>query len=156
MTIIGIDPGLKGAVAIITYQNNIVLYNVPLLDGQYHIPEMADIIESWSVTNPSTHAFIEKVGAMPKQGVVSMFNFGKGFGIWLGILGTLKIPYTLVTPQAWKKAMMEGMRNKDDSRLRACQLFPKESLQFARKKDVGRADALLIAEYGRRILGKVK
>lgn len=150
MEIIGIDVGKKGAIALITHAKNVEIFDTPLIDDDYYIPEMADIVSGYDKDH--IHVFLEKNNAMPKQGVVSMFTFGKGYGIWLGILGALKIPYTLVTPQAWKKAMMAGMRNKDDSRLRACQLFPLESLQFARKKDVGRADALLIAEFGRRKL----
>ena len=56
--------------------------------------------------NKNCNVFIEKVHSMPGQGVASMFNFGKGYGIWIGILAALKISKTLVTPQEWKKEMM--------------------------------------------------
>ena len=83
-----------------------------------------------------------------------MFNFGKGFGLWLGILAGLGIPHTLVTPQAWKKEMMQGMGDKDAARIRAQELFPHCVDSLSRKKDIGRADALLIAEYGRRQMAR--
>ena len=95
---------------------------------------------------------IEKVHSMPRQGVASAFTFGKGYGIWLGVLGTLGIPYEEVTPQRWQGAMLDGMkRGKDANRLKAMQLFPSESDQLKLKKPDGRADALLLATYIKRI-----
>jgi crossover junction endodeoxyribonuclease RuvC len=83
-----------------------------------------------------------------------MFTMGRGLGTWEGVLAGLGIPYELVTPQRWKKALMDGMgKDKDASRLQAIRLFPAIAGQLARKKDDGRADALLIAEYGRRTRG---
>lgn len=155
---VGIDPGLTGAVAEIDIEDRIVtLFDTPIttikvgkkIKTDYMPSEMASILERY--TGTFCHVFIEKVGAMPGQGVVSMFGFGKGFGLWLGILAALALPYTLVTPQAWKKVIMEGKADKDAARLRAQELFPKVTGDLSRKKDIGRADALLIAEYGRRI-----
>jgi crossover junction endodeoxyribonuclease RuvC len=152
--IIGIDPGQTGAVAIIGDDRCYVL-DTPTetvkkgkgTKTEYLPAEMAQMLSGFK----NVHCYIEKVGAMPGQGVTSMFNFGKGFGLWLGILAAHGIPYTLVTPQAWKKEIMQGISDKDAARGRAQQLFPQVSSQLSRKKDIGRADALLIAEYGRRI-----
>jgi len=152
--IIGIDPGQTGAVAIIGDDRCYVL-DTPTetvkkgkgTKTEYLPAEMVQMLKGFK----NAHCFIEKVGAMPGQGVTSMFNFGKGFGLWIGILAALEIPYTLVTPQAWKKAMMQGIGDKDAARGRAQQLFPSKSKELSRKKDIGRADALLIAEYGRRL-----
>jgi crossover junction endodeoxyribonuclease RuvC len=95
---------------------------------------------------------IEKVGAMPKQGVASVFTFGYGFGVWIGALAALEIPYQLVTPQAWKKLLMAGEpKEKDASRVVARRMWPSQTEEsLSRKKDHGRADAALLAEYGRR------
>jgi len=109
--------------------------------------EMAQIILC-EIDMQETHAFIEKVGAMKGQGVTSMFSFGKGFGIWIGILAAFRVPYTFVTPQAWKKMIMAGKHDKDAYRIRAQELYPGYAAQLNRKKDNGRADALLIAHYG--------
>lgn len=155
MIFVGIDPGITGAVAIID-GGNIVFHDTPTIQTkngkktktEFMPSEMADIL----ATQKGCHVFIEKVGAMPGQGVTSMFSFGKGYGIWIGILAALKIPYTFTTPQAWKKHLMQGMKDKDAARIRAQQLYPCATKELSRKKDIGRADALLIAEYGRSIL----
>ena len=160
MIIIGIDPGQTGAVAIM--QQAIIgtdtaysLHDTPTIQAkrtEYNIPAMAALMPCVS-TEGKVHAFIEAVHSMPKQGVASSFQLGKGYGIWLGILGALAIPYTLVTPQAWKKEMMAGRaKEKDASRAVAIELFPSLAGDLSLKKHHGRADALLIAEYGRRMM----
>lgn len=156
--IIGIDPGQTGAVAFINPHKTMV-YDTPTemvkkgkTNKTEYLPSaMADIVRTLLVQGVNPHCYIEKVGAMPGQGVTSMFGFGKGFGLWLGILAALKVPYTLVTPQAWKKEIMQGVSDKDAARGVAMRLFPDKSSELSRKKDIGRADALLIAEYGRRM-----
>jgi crossover junction endodeoxyribonuclease RuvC len=159
MTIIGIDPGQTGAVAAIFPDGKVMLIDTPTeiqkkgkgSKTEYLPSNMAGVLRPLLNDPFGVHCYIEKVGAMPGQGVTSMFGFGKGFGLWLGILAALNIPYTLVTPQAWKKLMMMGQSDKDAARGRAQQLFPHVAGLMTRKKDIGRADALLIAEYGRRI-----
>ena len=154
--IIGIDPGQTGAVAILYGDSGVTIWDTPTeivkkgkgTKTEYLPAEMAALLY---VLPSGCHCYLEKVGAMPGQGVTSMFNFGKGYGLWIGILAALNIPYTLVTPQAWKKDIMAGQSDKDAARGRAQQLFPKVASQLSRKKDIGRADALLIAEYGRRL-----
>lgn len=97
-------------------------------------------------------AAIEKVGAMPDQGVTSSFSFGMGYGLWLGILATLHVPVDLVHPRRWKKILMPDMgKEKDASIIRVKELFPEFAHHFTLKKHHGRADALLIAEYRRRL-----
>ena len=93
-------------------------------------------------------AYVETVHAMPGQGVTSMFSFGKAAGTIEGVLAGLEIPVTFVTPQAWKKPLGLLKKDKDVSRTLAIQLFPALSEQLKRKKDGGRADALLIARHG--------
>jgi crossover junction endodeoxyribonuclease RuvC len=106
------------------------------------------------------HVFIEKVHAMPafgkdkngndkRQGITSMFRFGEGFGLWIGIIAALGLPCTQVAPQTWKKALMAGMPDKDASRQRAQELYPQCVKDLSRKKDHNRAEALLLAHYGK-------
>ena len=83
---------------------------------------------------------------MPGQGVTSMFSFGRSLGILEGTLAGLDIPYTLVTPQVWKKAMGANA-SKDGAREMAMRLWPSKSELFKRKKDDGRAEAALLALY---------
>jgi Holliday junction resolvasome RuvABC endonuclease subunit len=157
MIYIGIDPGLSGAVATITPEGGIgvYLYDTPTAETgkgtkrDYLIANMANILDH--MVDP--FCVIEAVHSMPKQGVASSFSFGRGLGIWEGILSAYKIPYAKVAPQTWKKAMLGDMPrdNKDSSRIAATRLFPQVSAQLSRKKDDGRAEALLMAEYGKRL-----
>jgi crossover junction endodeoxyribonuclease RuvC len=157
MIYVGIDPGLSGAIAIINQDKNIIhLIDTPVMattkkggktKNDYLPYEMTVILKGLD----SPHVFIESVHAMPGQGSTSMFRFGFGCGLWEGIIAALALPLTKVTPQAWKKELMAGMKDKDAARIRAQELFPQCVEQLFRKKDCGRADALLIAEYGRRL-----
>lgn len=156
----GIDPGLTGAVVFIKGNEIVDCFDAPVevvMKGKKRRTEllpysMSSIIESRSLD--SSHFFIESVHSMPGQGLSSTFQFGKGYGMWLGILAALQAQHTTVTPQAWKKAVMQGLPDKDASRGRAQQLFPSQAGLFVRKKDVGRADAALIAWYGKTYLLK--
>lgn len=162
MIYIGIDPGMKGAVGVVqptAAGTMISAIDTPIIAGgkktkdAYDIPAMVNALAGLRPLGELC-VYIELVGAMPGQGVTSMFNFGKGYGIWLGILVALKMPYTLVRPASWKKVMMSDMdKEKRSSRLRASQLFPNHTSLFARVKDDGRAEAVLLAEYGRRQQG---
>ena len=159
---IGIDPGLSGAVAALDEQGKIItVQDVPVLTVKkakghkrvYVESQMATILESIKASAPggrdSLIVFLESVHAMPGQGVTSMFSMGTGLGIWLGILAALRIPYERVEPAKWKREMgIASGSDKSASIVRASQLFPTASL--SRKKDDGRADALLLAEWGRR------
>jgi len=160
---IGIDVGLTGAVAAIPDHTGwpVKIHDTPTLmiasgrknKRDYMIPEMVRILNSYYDPNCNVyaHVVIESVHAMPKQGVSSTFSFGRGLGIWEGVLSALGIPYEFVTPQRWKKEMMGGMgKDKSASRLRAMQLFPQLSDQLNLKKHDGRAEALLLAELCRR------
>ena len=93
-------------------------------------------------------AVVEWVNVMPKQGASSGFAFGVSFGIILGVLGGARIPYLLVTPGKWKKAM--GLsKDKDSSRTLALRRWPNAGDYLALKKHHGRAESLLLAEYQR-------
>jgi hypothetical protein len=154
MHFIGIDPGFTGALAVIDNQGEVVkLADTPTLTitagrGKktvYDIPGMAEILRQYRMIN--TRAGIEEAQAMPGQGVTSTFSTGLGLGVWLGILVAMDFPLTRVRPAEWKKSMKLGS-DKEQSRLRAQELFPKADLRL--KKYHGRAEALLLAEWLRR------
>jgi crossover junction endodeoxyribonuclease RuvC len=147
--IIGIDPGITGAVSVLTDTGEFVaVHDMPIMKlgkakkNQVNPAALSALIKDTGATS----AIVEKVGAMPGQGVSSMFNFGMGFGVIQGVLAGLDIPYALSTPQKWKKACGLIGKEKDAARVLAIELFPDASL--TRKKDGGRADALLIAKFG--------
>ena len=158
MRFIGIDPGLDGAVAALPVG---VIRDTPtvVVAGKgnkrtYLVPMMVQQLRALAYEandNGEVHVVLERIHAMPGQGVRSMFSMGHGLGLWEGILTALEIPFEFVTPQRWKKAMMDGTgKDKNASRVKAAQLFPDMAEHLTRKKDHGRADALLLAEYGRR------
>ena len=144
-TYIGIDPGKGGALALLTEDGQCTV--VPFHESAY-----TAILKAAS--GPSSVCCLEKVGAMPGQGVVSMFNFGHNLGVIEGLLRGYGIPYQLVPPQTWKKEFsLSSDKNKS---IEVCQkLFPKVSLlatERSRKPSDGIAEAVLIAEYARRKL----
>ena len=102
-------------------------------------------------------AYVEKVGAMPGQGVTSMFHFGKSAGFIEGVLNAFRIPFSLVTPQKWKKEF--GLHSDKQESINVCkELFPQANLlptSRCRKDSDGMAEALLIAEFGRRNDSKI-
>ena len=157
MMIVGIDQGLDGAVAILSLRGEVIhIADSPSFETmngkkkrrEHDARGMAEILIERRKVKP-VFVFLEKVGSMPKQGVRSTFTFGQGYGIWLGIVATLGYRLELVRPQLWKGELMKGQpKEKDAARLVARQMFPAAELHL--KKHGGRADALLIAEYGRR------
>jgi crossover junction endodeoxyribonuclease RuvC len=92
-------------------------------------------------------AWIERVHALPKQGVTSSFSFGLSYGLVRGVLAALSVPVSLVTPQEWKKSFRLGA-SKNEARVIAARLFPANSGSFTRAKDDGRAEAALLALFG--------
>lgn len=147
MIYIGIDPGEKGTMAILWMGTKII----PFSETAYR-DTLLDIAESKG--GNEIRCCLERVNAMPKQGVTSMFNFGKNFGFIQGLLTAYSIPYELVTPQKWKKEFqITGDKN---SSIAVCKrLFPDVDLrrtERCRKDDDGNAEALLLAEFARRKL----
>lgn len=153
-TWIGIDPGVTGAFAILG--EKISFFDMPTVlvaSGKKHRNEYdaQAIVGFLSVLPGSLMVAIERQQAMPDQGVSSTFRTGYGFGMLIGILAAMQIPYELVAPVSWKRALMPDMpKDKGASIIKAKMLFPSAAPEMARKKDHARADALLIAEFARR------
>lgn len=150
--VIGIDPGISGAISVFDWQTQSLLevIDMPTLEVDSGKTKKRHI-SAVSLCNYLTplfnaHVVIEKVGAMPGQGVSSMFNFGRSAGIIEGVVAALRMPSTYVTPAAWTKAVGRAA-GKDASRMRAMELFPERADLFKRAKDDGRADAALIAYW---------
>ena len=146
---IGIDPGATGAIAVLNERGMIVeVHDMPYADGEVLAPVLADLLDSWGADQAAT-VWVEKVGAMPKQGIASTWKFAQGYGTILGAVSGCALRCRRVTPAVWKRNL--GLsKDKGASRRLACELWPAQSAMFARVKDDGRAEAALIAEYGRR------
>lgn len=155
--IIGVDPGLSGAIAVLendgTYVEVFDIATKKIKSGKKSKTVLDDeriIRDICLYSNELSRVYLERVSAMPGQGVTSMFNFGSTYGFLRGVLTALVDTPTLVTPTSWKRYHDLLGSDKDESRLLAQDKYPLASL--SRKKDCDRADALLIAEYGRSLL----
>lgn len=156
---IGIDPGLGGALAVLLDDGS-MLYatRTPIIAGtggakkQYDIPQMVQLVKDWTASYHPAFVAIEKVGAMPHDGVTSSFRFGQGYGLWLGIMAALGLSVIDVRPQVWQKQLLEGMPRgkavKTSAVTRSKALWPTIPIKY--KADWGMADAALIAETARR------
>ena len=139
MAVLGIDPGKSGALALV--DNVGAKYTFKLSNTER---DVWDCLKEWKPYIEC--AYLERVSAMPRQGVSSTFKFGTSYGFLRGVLVALEVPFEAVTPAKWQRAMScltKGDKNVTKSR--AQELFPEVKVTHAI------ADALLIAEYGRRI-----
>lgn len=147
--ILGIDPGCSGALVLVTEQGGYIDHlPMPTIKVGTKSRVNGAAVAAWVRQYGIAHAYLEQVGAMPGQGTASMFTFGHAAGVAEGILQGLSIPYTLVTPQAWKKSAGLIGSDKDAARSRAIQLYPELRALDAKAKGQAIADALLIARFG--------
>lgn len=162
MIIIGIDPGIKGGVAIICDKEPLLVFPMPVckqgtkknIDGKSF-----SILVDGATYDKDTYIFIEQVHSMPKQGVVSTFTFGKGYGKLLGVLECMGLETIEVRPQEWKKVILENT-NKDKQAAidYVKQKYPNVSLLPTKRSKVpsdGMADAICIADYGLQTIEKI-
>ena len=153
MKIIGIDPGLSGAIAVMHDKKVINIYDMPVMaEGkknkrQLNSSQLVNIIKENINKNEETIVVVEQVNAMPGQGVTSMFNFGQTFGAIKGVCAALKLPIFFVRPSKWKKHFELINSSKDASRTKVIEMYPTLSGQLAKKRDVNKSDAILIAKF---------
>lgn len=151
--ILGIDPGLSGAMAFLplTLPSLVTVDDLAVAGDALDAASIADRIAQM---RPDI-AVIEQVGAMPKQGVSSTFKFGRAYGTVIGIVGALDIPIHYVTPSRWKKHFRLPAE-KEAARALALRLWPGTADRFSRKKDAGRAEAALIARFAAETFDSIK
>ena len=153
MKILGIDPGLSGAIAVLENKKVLNIYDMPVMaDGkknkkQLNSAQLVNIIRENINDNEEKAVVVEQVNAMPGQGVTSMFNFGQTFGAIKGVCAALSLPIFFVRPSKWKKYFELINSSKDSSRTKVIEMYPLLSSQLSKKKDVNKSDAILIARY---------
>jgi len=155
MLIIGIDPGISGAICFFENGKIIDVVEMPTMtEGKKNKRQVNgsqiynEIIKRVVKTDDQNiRIVIEQVSAMPGQGVTSMFNFGQSFGILKGICSAMQLPMYFVRQAKWKKYFGLINSEKDASRTRAIEMFPYFSSQLSKKKDSNKADAILIASF---------
>ena len=149
LRILGIDPGINCGIALLTGERgNQLEYldHAPLLkEGKQRSINGPRLAEIFADLDPDI-AVIEKVHAMPGQGVTSMFRFGRAVGTLEGLLSCLKVRLSYVSPQQWKRHF-NLKADKEAARAAAVRMFPSHASALARRKDVDRAEAVLIARW---------
>lgn len=162
--ILGIDPGLSGAFAVINPTTRRILRagNIPTITvtrnkkskQTVNLPQLLADMRAIAATYPQLYAYLELVGAMPGQGVSSMFSFGRTDGSIETAIVAAGIPYEKVTPGVWKRAL-ECLADKDQTLARASVLMPESAAEWTPKRGFrtkeackGVAEAALIAFYG--------
>lgn len=153
--ILGIDPGLSGALAFYNPETGFLsVVDMPTLKsggakGKSEIDRtaLARLIDAEA--GNIAHCYIEQVGTRPGEGAAGAFSFGKGYGLVLGILAANFVPVSFVTPAVWKKAM-GCTGDKEQSRARASDILPRHADKWPLKKHDGRAEAALICIHGAR------
>lgn len=157
MIVVGIDPGLSGALAAVRGADLLRVVDMPTEDtgsggsskrrlaAAHLTAALRDLRGSYA--GEPLLAVVERVAATPQMGVSSAFAFGDSAGCLRGVLQALGIRIEYVTPAQWKRAM-RLTQDKGLSRTLAAQRWPEHAAQFARVKDDGRAEAALLAAYG--------
>ncbi len=160
--VLGIDPGLSGALALVSSDGDLHVWDVPTFEvvrnrrrkREIDHAGLRDIIlRASSIAVKIDVAYVEKVGAFPRnregksQGVTSMFSFGSTYGCMLQLVASHFVPREDVTPQKWK-VYFKLRKGKDASRMKASELMPSFADQWPLVKHHGRAEAALIATYG--------
>lgn len=158
--IIGIDPGLRGALSFLDPSNSdLFVEDMPVVEGQkgknqVDATQIVRIINDWRFCceDERPHVVCELVGAMPGQGVTSMFNFGTSYGVIKGVIAAMGLPITFVRPAEWKRDLRVPA-SKEGARARATELFPESARTlWPLKSHDGRAEAALIAYFGKKLI----
>ncbi len=155
MLIIGIDPGISGAICFMEDGKITDVIEMPsMAEGKKNkkqvnssqiFNEISSKIKNYNKNE--VKVVIEHVTAMPGQGVTSMFNFGQSFGVLKGICSAMQLSMFFIRPAKWKKYFGLINTEKDASRTKVIEIFPYISSELSRKKDSNKADAVLIASF---------
>jgi hypothetical protein len=152
MRIVGVDPGLSGACALLEIANSdtalVDVIDVPITGSG--AKQSVDVIQlqEWLQRHGPRHAFLERAQAMPRQGASSGFKYGRVVGALEATLMLSAVPLVIVEPSKWKRHFHLQGADKEGARQLAIRLFPREHRFFARKRDHNRSEAVLIALYG--------
>lgn len=156
--IVGVDPGLSGAVAVISEKDGAIksFSDFPKIGKRLDLTLLYELLREIKQKDKPRRVFLEKSQAMPNQGSVSMFNYGVTFGHLESCVAALKLPYELVAPRTWTAYMHKGLSKSLTAKERSLQLarslYPDETFTFTerqKKPHDGVIDALLLAEFGR-------
>ncbi len=150
----GVDPGLGGAIALLDSADGQLggLVDMPVLIVRKDRRTIdVHALAAWFRANQPGHVYVEAAQAIPRQSAWNTGQFFQSFGVVIGVIAALELPYTIVQPAVWKRNLGVPAA-KDAARARASQLIPAGAGYWTRRRDDGRAEAALIAYWGARQL----
>lgn len=149
--VVGVDPGITGAIAVIIDGRLMTIFDMPMNEGRCDGSAVADMFESVALGH-ETHVVVEDTQPMPRNGSIASFKLGLNTGIVLGAAQAMRLPLRRVRPADWKRGQGLLGKTKNASRGLASELYPDFANQFRLVKNDGRAEAALIARYGLTVL----
>lgn len=156
MIVLGIDPGQSGALAWVCGAEVIKIEDMPVFEVMKNGKPRRELnvhgLASLLADHPADVCFYEQVGGMEGDSPSSAFTFGRIAGAAEAAVKLSGARFEFVAPHVWKRAMGLIGTAKDQSRAKATNRWPAFAAHFSRKKDDGRAEAALLAEYGRQRL----
>lgn len=149
---VGIDVGLGGAIAVLDDAGNVAVHDCPIFDlkGTKREVDAVGLAALFKRFPEGTRVVIERAQFMPGQGGSSSFNYGTGYGVYKGIIAATGLVHVMVAPGKWKRDLAVS-KDKEDARRQASRLMPQGAIFWPLKKHHGRAEAALIAYWGRHV-----
>jgi hypothetical protein len=152
MKFLGCDPGIHGAFALVEVNGDachvVDAIDIPTIGTKAKERVNVHAIQEWILRHGPHRAFIERGGTMPRRGIASAYKFGRSVGALEAVIALCAIPLEIVEPSVWKQVLRLKGKDKELSRQRALELFPRAQHLLARRKDHQRAEAMLLAYYG--------
>lgn len=158
VAVVGIDPGLTGAIALTNKDGCVGLWDIPVeattgfIKHRVNVNALSEIIDDILTMYPRALFVLERVASRPAQGVASVFSIGDTVGCIRGILAAYGVSPTVVEPAKWKQGLGLG-KEKEESMDMAKSVFPGLESKLSRKRDHNRAEALMIAYWKSTELG---
>lgn len=144
MRVLSVDPGISGALVVIEARIPVNFYSMPVrFEGSKSVVDLTKLATLVRDLNVDI-AVVEKVGASPRMGTGSAFNFGNSYGRVEGVLAGVGITQYTITPQLWKTYHGLLRQPKDAARIKIIKMFPELAETFKLKKSVDKADAALL------------
>ena len=146
MIVIGVDPGVTGAIAVHSAGSLDLVMDMPVLGGRTDGGALADILGAYH--HDEVAIYLEDTHAMPKNGSIASYSLGFNSGVIVGVVQSLSHPLHRVRPAIWKRKM--GVTTMDKNAIRGLvrEIYPAHAKDFERVKDHNRAEAVLISRYG--------
>lgn len=152
MIVVGVDPGRSGGICVLG-KGDIVAFQMPMMEDEEKLIDIQKVSSYVAMAGADVAVYIEKCHAMPHQGVTSMFSFGMGYGMLLGlfhyVVGALSVHQ--IPPQRWKTRLLRLGGDQKQKAIQYCERrWPQIDLKPGRKRTPhdGIADAVCIATYG--------